>query len=560
MIFRHPALMLLEDQLTRFTPVGRKTQQQERAEKFLHEIDASKKYPYQFICFRITGYRPDSFPDLRIDGSDLLHDLPILIQSLASSQPEVEPVYTVEEVSKLWNVSTKTVRRWKKLGLIGLKIVRGGKRKLGYTKSEIERFVSRNQERVDKSGIFSQLSNEEKTTIINRASRMARLTNANVTEISLRISKKIKRSPETVRYTIKNHDRINPASAVFPDLTNPLSPESRQSIFNSYSRGETVDILAKRFQRNRTSMYRVIHEVRAQKLLEHNLDFIPNPGFEDANLELAILAPMPGSDEYETKRKSMKAPKDVQTELGNLYEVPLLNKEQEQHLFRKMNYLKFKASQLRNSILKEAANPPEVDLLKVKVQVLDEIENLIHQANMVKDSLINANMRLVVNIAKRHSGQVENFFELISDGNMSLIRAVEKFDFGRGFKFSTYASWAIMKNFARSIPTEIHHRERFVTGNEEVFSSTVDGRTDEKELLAQKERASHSINRLLNFLDPREREIIKLRAGLDEKESSTTLEDIGIKFGITKERVRQIHARSMRKLRHMVEENHLEMP
>ena len=143
---------------------------------------------------------------------------------------------------------------------------------------------------------------------------------------------------------------------------------------------------------------------------------------------------------------------------------------------------------------------------------------------------------------------------------MSLIRAVEKFDFGRGFKFSTYASWAIMKNFARSIPTEIHHRERFVTGNEEVFSSTVDGRTDEKELLAQKERASHSINRLLNFLDPREREIIKLRAGLDEKESSTTLEDIGIKFGITKERVRQIHARSMRKLRHMVEENHLEMP
>lgn len=552
--------MLLEDQLTRFTPVGRKTQQQERTEQFLQEVDASKKYPYQFICFRITGYRPDSFPDLRIDGSDLLHDLPILIQSLASSQPEVEPVYTVDEVSKLWNVSTKTVRRWKKLGLIGLKIVRGGKRKLGYTRSEIERFVSRNQERVEKSGSFTQLSNEEKTKIIKFASRMARLTNANVTEISLRISKKIKRSPETVRYTIKNHDRINPTSAVFPDLTNPLSPESRQSIFNSYSRGETVDILAKRFQRNRTSMYRVIHEVRAQKLLEHNLDFIPNAGFEDANLELAILAPMPGADEYEAKRKSMKAPKDVQTELGNLYEVPLLNKEQEQHLFRKMNFLKFKASKLRNSILKEGANPPEVDLLKVKVQVLDEIENLIHQANMVKDSLINANMRLVVNIAKRHSGQVENFFELISDGNMSLIRAVEKFDFGRGFKFSTYASWAIMKNFARSIPTEIHHRERFVTGNEEVFSTTVDGRSDEKELYAQKERASHSINRLLNFLDPREREIIKLRAGLDEKQSSATLEEIGMQFGITKERVRQIHARSMRKLRHMVEEKHLEMP
>jgi RNA polymerase primary sigma factor len=559
-IFRHPALMLLEDQLTRFTPVGRKTQHQERAGQFLREIDASKKYPYQLVCFRITGYRPDSFPDLRIDGADLLHDLPILIQSLASSKPEVEPVYTVEEVSKLWNVSTKTVRRWKKLGLIGVKIIRDRKRKLGYTKSEIERFVQDHKERISKSGTFSQLSAEEKSRIINRALRMARFTNSTLTEISFRIARKLKRSPETVRYTIKNHDRMNPESAVFPDLTAPLSYEMRQGIFNSYSRGETVDILAKRFQRNRTSMYRVIHEVRAQKLLENNLDFIHNPVFEDANMELAILAPMPGADEYETKRRSMKAPKDVQTELGNLYEVPLLNKEQEQHLFRKMNYLKYKASILRNSIIKEGSTPPEIDSSKLKVQLLDEIENLIQQANTVKDSLINANMRLVVNIAKRHSGQVENFFELISDGNMSLIRAVEKFDFGRGFKFSTYASWAIMKNFARSIPTEIHHRERFVTGNDEVFNMTVDGRTDEKELMAQKERANHSINRLLNFLDPREREIIRLRAGLDEKEASATLEEIGIKFGITKERVRQIHARSMRKLRHMVEEKHLEMP
>lgn len=560
MIFRHPALMLLEDQLTRFTPVGRKTQHQERAGQFLREIDASKKYPYQLVCFRITGYRPDSFPDLRIDGADLLHDLPILIQSLASSKPEVEPVYTVEEVSKLWNVSTKTVRRWKKLGLIGVKIIRDRKRKLGYTKSEIERFVQDHKERISKSGTFSQLSAEEKSRIINRALRMARFTNSTLTEISFRIARKLKRSPETVRYTIKNHDRMNPESAVFPDLTAPLSHEMRQGIFNSYSRGETVDILAKRFQRNRTSMYRVIHEVRAQKLLENNLDFIHNPVFEDANMELAILAPMPGADEYETKRRSMKAPKDVQTELGNLYEVPLLNKEQEQHLFRKMNYLKYKASILRNSIIKEGSTPPEIDSSKLKVQLLDEIENLIQQANTVKDSLINANMRLVVNIAKRHSGQVENFFELISDGNMSLIRAVEKFDFGRGFKFSTYASWAIMKNFARSIPTEIHHRERFVTGNDEVFNMTVDARTDEKELMAQKERANHSINRLLNFLDPREREIIRLRAGLDEKEASATLEEIGIKFGITKERVRQIHARSMRKLRHMVEEKHLEMP
>ena len=98
-------------------------------------------------------------------------------------------------------------------------------------------------------------------------------------------------------------------------------------------------------------------------------------------------------------------------------------------------------------------------------------------------------MRLVVSIAKRHAGQTENFFELLSDGNMSLIRAVEKFDFSRGNKFSTYASWAIMKNFARSIPDEKHHRERYVTGHEEVFDGAADNRSNEQDILTAQEQA-----------------------------------------------------------------------
>src|SRR5207248_574770 len=148
----------------------------------------------------------------------------------------------------------------------------------------------------------------------------------------------------------------------------------------------------------------------------------------------------------------------------------------------------------------------EVDGARVRTQTLDDMEALLAEADEIKKLLINANMRLVVNIAKKHIHQAESLFELISDGNLSLMRAVEKFDFGRGFKFSTYASWAIIKNFARSIPDEKTRRERFLTGHEEVFEVKPDTRGDEHEALATQERATHSVNRLLEFLEPRERE------------------------------------------------------
>ena len=147
----------------------------------------------------------------------------------------------------------------------------------------------------------------------------------------------------------------------------------------------------------------------------------------------------------------------------------------------------------------------------------------------------------------------------MSDGNVSLLRAVEKFDFSRGNKFSTYASWAIMKNFARSIPEEQHRRERYVTGNQELFESTQDGRTDEYEVVASAEQATYKVNRLLEYLDPRERQIIRLRAGLDSGAEGMTLEKIGQQLGITKERVRQLNVRAMKKLRTLAEDQNLDL-
>jgi RNA polymerase sigma factor (sigma-70 family) len=550
--FKHPALQQLTDQQVRFAPAARRQEQMARAEQLLSEVEPTRHYPYQYVCYRVTDYRPDSYPDLLIEGADLAHDLARMIEALE------EPVVTLAELSDRLNVSTKTIRRWGKLGLVGRRVVRNGKRQVCFQPSVIDRFLETHQERVARGGRFTQMTDDERADIVRRAERLSRVC-PTLTEVSRRIADRLGRSVEAVRYTIKNHDREHPGQALFPHLTGPLDAETKQTIYTSYRRGITVDTLAKRFHRTRNAMYRVINEVRAQQLLEQPLEFIYHESFDAPGIEEVILAPMPRAEEYEARRREMRVPRDVPPELASCYEYPLLDKEQEQHLFRKMNYLKFKAARLRNGMRKDGDQESPIDPTRVKIGTLREIEELQTEANTVKEILINANMRLVVNIAKRHAGQTDNFFELLSDGNMSLIRAVEKFDFGRGFKFSTYASWAIMKNFARTIPDEKHRRERFVTGHDEVFEVAPDNRTDEYETIATKERASHSVNRLLEYLEPREREIIRMRAGLDDHAKGMTLEEIGQQFGITKERVRQLNARAMKKLRSLAEKEDFDL-
>jgi RNA polymerase sigma factor (sigma-70 family) len=554
--YKQQALKEVADQQVRFAPPPRRLEQVKRAEQLLTEIDPGKAYPYQFVCFRVNDYRSELHPALLIPGLDLIHDLGLWINELANSLPAIpveevtEPVLTIDEISKKLNVTTKTIHRWRKRGLIGIPVVCNGHRQLGFIPSLVDPFLTANKDRIEKSGKFTLLTQEEKDDILRRARRFARLGLGSLTEVSRRIARRLGRSPETVRYTIKNFDQEHPDQALYPDVTGPLDSTAKQVIYNSYRRGMDVDTLAKNFQRNRSSMYRVLNEVRAQRLLDHEIEFIYHESFDDPAQAAQIIGPMPDAEGFEESRRKLRIPKDAPPELISNYEMPLLTKEQEQHLFRKMNYLKYRAHKL----LDEMTLPSGlIYYAKLRVEALDQIEAFLRDANLVKELLIRCNMRLVTSIAKRHSGQAENFFELLSDGNISLMRAVEKFDYSRGNKFSTYASWAIMKNFARSIPDEKNRRERFVTGTEEIFDAAEDRRSQEGEVLAAAAQASAKVNHLLEYLEPREREIIRMRAGLDNGTDGMTLEKIGEKLGITKERVRQLNVRAMKKLRTLVE-------
>ncbi len=195
--------------------------------------------------------------------------------------------------------------------------------------------------------------------------------------------------------------------------------------------------------------------------------------------------------------------------------------------------------------------------LRNRVRMLNKVYAEYQQA---KRELSEGNLRLVVSIAKRHMASSDDFFSLISDGNMSLFRAVEKFDYSRGNKFSTYASWAIMKNFARSIPDEFKHKDRFRTTGEEVFMAREDTRIDHfAEEIAQKTREKQ-ISNILHRLDHREQQIIIRRFGLDHNNEPLTLKEVGAELGVTKERIRQIEARALNKLREAASAERIDAP
>ncbi|MEW4526820.1 MAG: sigma-70 family RNA polymerase sigma factor [Maioricimonas sp. JB045] len=549
--FRNPAMKQLTEQQVRYTPIDVRIDQMDRAERLVSELDPQKTYRYTDLCERITTFRTELYPDLVVDGKDAIHDLRRFVEELSASanipvEMAGEKVYTVNELSKKFNVSTKTVDRWRKRGLVSRRFRFGNRTRVGFLDSSVERFVREHSDEISRGSRFSQLSEQEREEIIRKARRLARY-GACPSEVSRRLSRMFDRAPETIRYTLKQYDEEHPENAVFPNATAPLSDNKKQEIYQRYRRGVSADRLARDFCRTRTSIYRIIGEVRADRLFEQPIDYMDSDDFRTPDAEEFILGPPP---EVEKKGPRVKAPPGLPPYLASLYTIPLLTREEEVYYFRKMNYLKFRAAELRETI----------DRNRPKARDLDKLEELLQGAVEIKNFLIRSNLRLVVSIAKRHMKPTSNFFEMVSDGNMSLIRAIEKFDYTKGNKFSTYASWAIMKNYARSIPAEHTLLDRFRTGTDEVFQASRDDRSSQYEDEAVNSRQHQVIMAILDQLDERERAIIMHRYGLEQGTEPQTLEQVGAQFGVTKERIRQLESRALQKLRKIAHEEKLDIP
>jgi RNA polymerase primary sigma factor len=285
----------------------------------------------------------------------------------------------------------------------------------------------------------------------------------------------------------------------------------------------------------------------------------------------------------------------VRVYLREIGRVPLLTAELEVDLARRVEAGVFAAEKL----VEDASLLPALR---------SDLRAISADGDRAKSQLIEANLRLVVSIAKRYSGRGLPFLDLIQEGNLGLIRAVEKFDYTRGYKFSTYASWWIRQavsravaDQARTIRIPVHmvetvnrilRAQRLLVqslGREPTVAEVAErvdlpaSRVAEIRRLAMEPVSLHSpvgeedgselgdliedsesiapadivsigllqshVESVLTHLGDREREVVRMRYGLTDGEPRT-LEEVGRAFGVTRERVRQIEAKSLAKLRH----------
>lgn len=464
----------------------------------------------------------------------------------SSGDLQSELLLTVDELSRKLKVSPKTIWRWRKKGLAAEWMTRGGRRQLGFRETAVRRFARQNPQRVRRGARFRPMSDEERDEILARIRTLA-AEGLPHRKIVKQLAEETGRHVGTIRAAIKRHDQQQPNDALIGETSGQLSGHQRKAIYREYRSGVSPDELARRYDRSVATIHRVVGKLRAERIMQLPLDYVGSAAFTRRGAEEKILAPLPEPEH--TPRKARR-PTDLPAYLASLYDVPLLTRDQEAHLFRQFNFAKYRADKLRKKL----------DPARPQSRLMDEIEQLYETAVATKKQLIRANLRLVVSIAKKYISAGDQLFELISDGNVSLMKAVERFDYSLGNKFSTYATWAIKNNFARAYSVRQRDQDRFRTSQDELLAIEPEQRINPYfEEVAQQSRESQ-VGEVLRSLEPRERDVISRRFGLDYNTEPMTLKEVGQELGVSKERIRQIEVRALDKLRAAAELANIESP
>jgi len=288
-------------------------------------------------------------------------------------------------------------------------------------------------------------------------------------------------------------------------------------------------------------------------ILAEPMDYVEDESFSKPDaykriFEDAPEIPKPNTSWYHPVMEDLSTDRNLKSVVN-----VVLTAEQERALFLQFNYARYRVVRLQESI----GNAPVDD------EQARELLSWHRLADRLRDQIARSNLALVLSMAKRVRHSDVDFTDMISEGNMALLRAIDKFNVSRGFKFSTYACRAILKAFSRSGMKHSQYRQFFPTDFDPALerSDHQRRRFDEHESDCADEvmRIVHANRAELSDV---ERQVISHRFALNREQhrSPLTLEQVGQIVGLTKERVRQIQKSALEKIRKTLEESYLDRP
>lgn len=274
-------------------------------------------------------------------------------------------------------------------------------------------------------------------------------------------------------------------------------------------------------------------------MTDSEIKYIPNDDFESASerdfeqVDIELYQAEDGrkvpSDEDEAAATFIQA----------IEESRLLTFEGEQFLFKRLNFLRFRAKALQMTL------PTD----RRPKKALKEIDRLLQEAAQTRESIARSNLRLVCSIARKISSQnPEEFDEYVGEANAILVNAIDKFDFARGYRFSTYATHAIQRHLYRYIGRASKRKTREWDSPDTVEAAPGRPKEEGPSQSEVREAADAVLARIDDVLDERERTIVLGRYGFTESGKTSTLRELAEQLGLSKERVRQLQVQALEKL------------
>ncbi|MEM7807617.1 MAG: sigma-70 family RNA polymerase sigma factor, partial [Planctomycetota bacterium] len=529
----------------RYAPRGKRLEQLKAAEDLLLSIDSGRAYPPGYVKHAITGYRAKDADAKVVSGGNqmtgvaLQHDLGLLIETVSGAMDlsvnddtfAGEPILDLASAGERFGVTGKTLQRWRRKGLPARRLLfDDGKQRIAFRLSCAERFLARHDDgSSDTEAAGSAILADERDQLAGMCERLVSL-GCDQAEIVHRLSRRVGRSMLETRSVLQ----ATPESR-FDAAAKPPSDELAGVIAERLDAGESLSAVAADAGVRRSSAYLAAMSVRADRLVAATVKYHADDLFDGDPIEAEprvkalvkaareSIASNASDDDGLTKR-----PRGLPPYLAALYETRLLSPAEERAGFLLYNFHKFRFATLRRRLDPHLCRRREIR----------QLERHLCLAREARNRLLEANLRLVVHVARKHCRPGLDLMDLVSDGNVTLMRAVEGFDVGKGFKFSTYATMALVKGFARSVPA---------MQAEQASGQSV--LPDRPHVDRGQDRVAdlEELEQLFATLDDRERRVVFSRFDFGDADESA--EDLESSLGLSSRRVRQLEANALDKLR-----------